>query len=180
VSVKRALGVLAFAITAGGVGSAVLVGTAATGSPSAPAAPAVVVPAAPPAAAPEVPAPPKTKLHLPSTLRVINTTVGAIKLNNSHLLFQGAVSKPGSKKVIGTASYTCVARSSPTLQQVCKGALALRGGVLLITEVLNISTNEISGKVSGGNGSFAGARGDIVGRSIFKGKDKLTISYSLR
>jgi hypothetical protein len=179
-SVKRAVGVLAFALAAGGVGSAVIVGTSAAGSPRQPAAlPAQPVPAAPQVASePQVQSAPKATLHLPSAIHLINGTTGARQLDRSHTVFSAALTKPGTNKIVGTAAYTCVAITTGTLRQDCRGALALRKGVILIQESQDIRTGQTTGTVIGGSGYYEGASGTVTGRDLGGGKAKLTVDYS--
>lgn len=180
--VKRALSVLAIAIATGGVGSAVIVGTSASGSPRPLAAlPPQAPDVAPPAPhAPHTQAMPKTKLHLPSTLRLVYRTTGARPLDRSHTVFTAALTKPGHKKIIGTAAYSCTAVTSGGLHQDCRGALALRKGVLLVAETQNISTGQITGSVLGGSGYYSGAIGPISGHDIGGGRAKLAVHYSFQ
>ncbi|HVT65066.1 MAG TPA: hypothetical protein VHD81_07925 [Mycobacteriales bacterium] len=179
-SVKRAAGVLAFAVAAGGVGSAVIVGSAASGAPRPPAwVPAQPVTLAPPpATAPHLESMPKTTLHLPSTLHLVNSTTGARRLDSSHTVYSAALDKPGTRKIIGTAAYTCTAVTSGALRQDCHGALALKNGVILIEESQNINTGQTDGTIVGGSGYYKGAHGTISGRDLGGGKTKLAVDYS--
>ena len=180
--VKRALSVLAIAIATGGVGSAVIVGTSASGSPRPTAAlPPQALTVAPPAPlAPDAQTMPKTTLHLPSTLRLVYRTTGARPLNRSHTVFTAALTKPGHKKIIGTAAFTCASVTSGGLRQDCRGAFALRKGVLLVAESQNISTGQITGSVLGGSGYYEGAIGPISGHDIGGGRAKLAVDYSFQ
>lgn len=177
-ALKGALLVAATTVAAFTVGGVVIIGSAATGEPS---LPSVARSAAPPAAseAPLTQAAPKTTLHLPTTLHLVNTTSGAVSLDATHLLFSGGITHRHSKKVIGTSSYTCVAHTGGVLRQACRGAIALRGGVLLVTEAIDIGTGRVTGQVVGGSGAYQGARGDISGQSVRQGQERITLSYSL-
>lgn len=179
--IKRALSVLAFALFAGAIGSAVIVGTSASGATRPPAAaapqqPVTVVP--PVTVAPQQQAMPKTTLHLPSTLKLVNRTSGAKSLDSSHSVFSAGLTKPGHRKIIGTAAYSCAIDSSAGLKQDCRGALALRNGVILVHQVLDIHTHQITGEVTGGSGYYEGAQGTVSGRDLGGGKDRLTIDYA--
>ncbi|HVX70792.1 MAG TPA: hypothetical protein VHA79_14000 [Mycobacteriales bacterium] len=179
-SVKRALSVLALAIAAGGVGSAVIVGTSAAGAPRA-ALPEQSLNVAPPGTvAPHMQTAPKTTLHLPSNLRLISRTTGAKALDRSHTVFSAALSKPGHRKIIGTTAYICVSDTSNGLHQDCRGALALRNGVILVDQTLDVRSARITGTVTGGNGYYEGAQGTVSGRDLGGGKERLTIDYAFK
>jgi hypothetical protein len=179
VAVKRALGVLGFALAAGGVGSAVIVGTSAVGATNPQAAPPAQSPSvAPPARiTPHLQARPNATLHLPSTLKLINQTTGAKTVDNSHTVFYAVLNKPGHHKIIGTSASTCATVTNP-LRQDCHGSLALRKGVLLIDHLMVISNGQINGSVVGGSGYYAGAHGTVSGRGLGGGRYRLTVDYS--
>jgi hypothetical protein len=162
-----ASGVIAIA-----VGGAAIVGATASGAPSPPDVPAAV----PAAALPQKPAP---VLHLPSTLRVVTQTDGLVKLDATHQVFTDAVTRPGTTKIIGTAALTCTGVNGASPREVCTGAIALRGGTLLVNETLDIRTAKLSGSVVAGAGGYSGAHGSITGQDKGGGKTTLTISYSL-
>ena len=177
-SVKRAFGVLAWAIAVGGVGSAVIVGASASGTPATTHAPAAAfAPALPPAAAAnDLQAVPKTTLHLPSTLHLLVRIAGLKTLDSSHSVLTAGVTKPGSSRVIGTAAYTCT--SSSTVKQDCDGALALRKGTILLHQAFDFTTGQITGSVIAGSGYYEGAQGNVSGRALGGGKNRLTIDYA--
>ncbi|HWC33648.1 MAG TPA: hypothetical protein VG650_02360 [Mycobacteriales bacterium] len=177
-SAKRALTVLAGAITAGTLGGAVIVGTAASGSTTTPRVP----PAAPAPAAPVVPAAPlsvapKSTLHLGNTLRLTEQTTGARNLSSSHSVLSAALTKPGTTKLVGTAAYSCTGDSS-TLEQTCQGAVALRSGVLVIVEKRDFRGQQITGSIVGGTGAYDGAHGTVSGKPLGGGKSRVTLKYS--
>ena len=168
-------------VAASAVAAVALVSSAATGHPAAAADVAGFAAVPPPVAAPAAaPAEPKTTLHLPTTLHLFNATIGASTLDSSHVVFAaGLTRKSGSKRVVGTASYTCLTNTGGGLHQSCRGAIALRDGILLVTEEFDLATARITGKVIGGSGSYKGARGDLTGTAMRGGKSKLNIHYSL-
>lgn len=178
-SVTRALTVLAVAIATGTVGGAVIIGASAGGStPDQPSTPAFRAANPAPDLAPVLQTAPRTTLNLPAPLHVVNQTTGARKLDSSHSVFYATITKPRSQKVIGTAAHTCVAVTSGTVRQDCHSALALRGGVMVFDDTLDIHTGKITGTVLGGTGKYSGASGTVSGHDLGGGKDKLTINYS--
>jgi hypothetical protein len=149
------------------VGGAIVVSSAASGSPS-------VVP--PPAV---VPAQPATTLHLPTTLRLISQIDGQAKLDSIHQLVNEALSRPGTRKLIGTSALSCTGVRGTAPKEVCNGALAFRDGAMLIQETLDVGSGNVSGRVLGGSGSYTGAQGDITGQEKNGGMTALTVNYSL-
>lgn len=126
------------------------------------------------------PAAPRSSLQLGTTLHLVSQPARGANLDATHLVLTAVLNNQGSSKTVGAASYTCVqqhASGGGTLS--CKGALAFRGGILIITDTLNDKTSKITGKVQGGNGSYSGAYGDVSGRYLGKGKESLTITYSV-
>ncbi len=163
---------IASGVIAVAIGGAAIVGATASGAPSLPDAPAAV----PAAAVPQKPAP---ILHLPTTLRLVTQTAGVVKLDARHQVFSDAVNRPSSTRVIGTAALTCTGVNGAAPSEVCNGAIALRGGVLLVNETLDIRTAQVTGSVVGGSGDYAGASGNLTGQDRGAGKTTLTLNYSL-
>jgi hypothetical protein len=176
VSVKRALGVLACAITAGGVGSAVIVGTSASGAPVAagpPLAPSAAVAGVtadnttPPAAQP------RTTLHLPGPIHVIETVTGSTRIGSKTFV---VVALTRSGHAVGDAVNTCTTSGT---SYGCKSAFALSGGVILATISGDSNTGRVSGTVTGGSGKYQDATGSLKGTPTSNGKVALTINYSV-
>jgi hypothetical protein len=176
VSVKRALGVLACAVTAGGVGSAVIVGTSASGLTSdstPPAAPPAGANLAPARVAPQVESAPKATLHLPTTLHLINTNTQTVTLTGGKLVITATLKRKGGTQV-GSAVYTCNPAGSGTY--TCQTAFALAGGIILSRESVN--GDALAGDVTGGTGKYAGASGTVKASARPDGRQNLTIDYA--
>lgn len=150
------------------VGGAAIVAATASGAPRIPTAPAAVPPAKP-----------GPTLHLPTTLHVTTQTAGLVKVGKTRELLSDSVTRGSTRKIIGTAAYSCRGIESTSPHEVCTGAIAFSDGVLLIQEDLEIRTGNVTGAVTGGNGAYTGAQGDITGQDQGGGKIVLTLNYSL-
>jgi hypothetical protein len=168
VSPRSILAFVASGVIAVAVGGAVIVGATASGAPRIPNAPAVVPPAKP-----------GPTLHLPTTLHLTTQIAGLVKLGQTGQLLSDTVSKGSARKIIGTAAYSCKGVGGASPHEVCTGAIAFGDGVLLIQEDLVIRSGDVTGAVTGGNGAYAGAKGDITGHNKGGGKTVLTLNYSL-
>lgn len=171
-SPRSILAFVASGVIAVAIGGAAIVGAAASGAPSVPDVPAAV----PAAAVPDKPAP---VLHLPSTLHLITHTTGAVRLTASRQVYSNAITKPGSRTIIGIEALTCLGELSSPPRETCTGALALRDGVLTINETLDISTAKITGTIVGGTSSYRDAQGEVSGEDQGGGVAKLTLNYSV-
>jgi hypothetical protein len=170
VSVKRALSVLALAIAAGGVGSAVIVGTSAAGAPL----PEQSLGVTPPVAvAPNAQAAPQTSLHLPTTLHLKDRTTSTVAVNKSHLVVHAALSR--KHHPAGGAVYTCALSAGRVTS--CRAAFALADGIFLGR--LGVKPDgSFKGTITGGSGAYAGASGTAKLVLRKSGPARLTIEYS--
>jgi hypothetical protein len=168
VSPRSILAFVASGVIAVALGGAVIVGATASGAPRIPNAPALIPPAKP-----------GPTLHLPTTLHLTTQIVGLVKLGKTRELLSDTVTRGSARKIIGTAAYSCngVAGASP--HEVCTGAIAFSDGVLLIQEDLEVRSGNVTGAVTGGNGAYSGAQGDMTGQNEGAGKTVLTLNYSL-
>jgi hypothetical protein len=150
-TVKRAVSVLAFAVATGGIGSAIIVGTAASGAPHA-------------------------TLHLGTTLHLVSHPTNSVKLSSSRQVTSASLVKRSSGRPAGSAVYTCRTVSSGVLS--CQSAYGLSGGVLLGEEVIDLRDDTLSGKITGGNGKYAGSSGSLKGVGRQDGGINVTVRYS--
>jgi hypothetical protein len=92
-------------------------------------------------------------------------------INKHQYRVSSDVDKTG-KKVIGRDVLSCTFAGNAT----CYVTLGLKGGDLRghFTEVEN---GAISGKITGGDGTFAGAKGSIVGQDHGGGKATIALTY---
>jgi hypothetical protein len=173
-SVKRAFGVLTFAVAAGAIGSAVIVGTSASGASAPEAGPEQPSVAAPPALVPEQQAVPNTTLHLPTTIRLLDRTISATPINSSHLILNGTLSK--KRHAAGGVVFTCTTSSGRITS--CLGAFALSGGVL-VAKVAPQTASDYRGVITGGTGTYSGASGTVKLIGSSSTTARLTIKYSV-
>jgi hypothetical protein len=125
-----------------------------------------------------VPGQPTTTLHLPTTLRLVDQLTGEAKFGGSYSLYTSVLAKRGTpKQLIGAGTRTCAPAASGGAILDCNSAFALKSGVLLISDLLDLSKGTISGKIIGGSGTLAGARGSISGVAKPGAKFYLTVSY---
>ena len=166
VSPRSILTLASFSIAAVTLGVAAIAGTAA-GSPHIPTQFGAA------------PAEPGPVLHLPTTLHLVAQSHGGVQVNSSHVVFDEIITRPGSKKQIGTEALSCSGTNHPADPASCDGGLALLDGALLVQESIDPANRTITGRVLGGSGTYAGATGTITGQGRGGGKASLTISYTL-
>jgi hypothetical protein len=180
---KRALATIAYVVVASGIGSAVMIGTTASGSPkpSDPAAPYFaadpVLPTPSATPSPTATRKPHTTLHIPTTLHLIDRTVGQVRPSSSKIVISASLARPKNpNKLFGGAVYTCRVPSAGTLY--CTSAFALPNGLLLGSQTFDGRAGTFSGKVIGGTGQYEGATGTMHGTRRSDGSLKITVDYS--
>jgi hypothetical protein len=96
-------------------------------------------------------------------------TITNTNLKSRHLASAG--------KIKGAVVFTCHRPSSTATAEYCKGAIALKQGMLFATAKLPFSTAELSGRITGGNGRYKGAHGSITAVGSTRHHSIITITY---
>lgn len=78
--------------------------------------------------------------------------------------------------LIGTDVLSCVASSTGTSAR-CAVAAAFTGGILYGKFTIQFSDGSLTGKVTGGTRTFAGATGTITGSAESQTREKVSIVY---
>jgi hypothetical protein len=96
-------------------------------------------------------------------------TVSSVDLSSRHLASAG--------KLKGSAVFTCHINRTGSDTEHCKGAIALRRGVLFATARVPFSTQLLSGRITGGSGVFRGAQGNFKAVGESGRHSIMTITY---
>jgi hypothetical protein len=83
-------------------------------------------------------------------------------------------------KVVGTLHAGCfTTKGSPNFLKstmACSGVMTLTGGTLTVQALVSPGASSLSGAITGGTGTYAGARGNFVSANVTGGsKDTITL-----
>jgi hypothetical protein len=96
-------------------------------------------------------------------------TVTNTNLTSRHIASAG--------KIKGAVVFTCHQHTAHSSAEHCKGAIALKQGVLFATAKLPFATSLLSGRITGGSGVYKGAHGTFRAVGDSGRHSILTVTY---
>jgi hypothetical protein len=116
--------------------------------------------------------------HANKTLRYKTSPPAALSLKNGNSLSVAVLRTIKHGKVKhknGILTFSC--RPAGTGLLSCYESVALSGGLLFGKATINFYSNTVSGKITGGSGNYAHAKGTLKSAVLSKGHAGVTIKY---